>query len=340
MTEKKLRALVVGTGGLGRTWVTTIGAYEETEVAGMVDIRPDVAAAAARDLGLPDIYTGTELDEALEAVKPDFVVDVTTPSAHRDVVICALGYGVPVLGEKPMADSLESAREMIAASERSGKLYMVSQSRRYDPNLVALRQLIRDDLGAPGILNCDFYIGWHIGEFRHGLVHILLLDMGVHLMDMARYLSGEEPVAVYCEEFNPPWSWYHGLSSAIAIFEMTNGLRFTFRGSWSSEGRHTAWQGEWRVAGPHGSATWDGHGVPVAEIVTGPGGLTSQFETRIGTPPAGMPGYFAGSLRDFVRALKTGATPMGECHDNIKSLEMVFAAIESATKRERLFIGL
>jgi predicted dehydrogenase len=255
-------------------------------------------------------------------------------------VVQSLDSGVPVLGEKPMADSLERAREMVAASERSGTLYMVSQSRRYDANLVALRRLIEEELGPPGILNCDFYIGAHIGEFRHGLVHILLLDMGVHLMDMARYISGEEPVAVYCEEFNPPWSWYRGLSSASAIFEMTNGLRFTLRGSWSSEGRHTAWQGEWRVVGPCGTATWDGYAPPVAEIVTGPGELTSEFRTVTDAPPAGMPEYFAGSLRDFVQALKTGATPMGECHDNIKSLEMVFAAIESATKRERLPIGL
>jgi len=44
----------------------------------------------------------------------------------------------------------------------------------------------------------------------------------------------------------------------------------------------------------------------------------------------------AGSLRDFLHALRTGATPMGECHDNIKSLAMVFAAIESAATGRRV----
>jgi predicted dehydrogenase len=239
-----------------------------------------------------------------------------------------------------MADSLESAREMVAASERTGKLYMVSQSRRYEANLVALKRLIEEETGTPGILNCDFYIGAHFGEFRHGLIHILLLDMGVHLVDMARYLCGEEPVAVYCEEFNPPWSWHRGFSSATAIYEMTSGLRFTLRGSWCSEGRHTSWQGEWRAVGPNGSATWDGFGPPVAEIVTGTGDFISELETRVGRPETNMPEYFTGSLRDFIRALRTGSTPMGECHDNIKSLEMVFAAIDSATRRERVSIGL
>jgi predicted dehydrogenase len=46
----------------------------------------------------------------------------------------------------------------------------------------------------------------------------------------------------------------------------------------------------------------------------------------------------AGSLRDFIAALRTGTTPMGECHDNIKSLGMVFAAIESAATGRRVAI--
>jgi predicted dehydrogenase len=44
----------------------------------------------------------------------------------------------------------------------------------------------------------------------------------------------------------------------------------------------------------------------------------------------------AGSLQDFLHALRTGATPMGECHDNIKSLAMVFGAIESAATGRRV----
>ncbi len=51
-----------------------------------------------------------------------------------------------------------------------------------------------------------------------------------------------------------------------------------------------------------------------------------------------MPRGIAGSLRDFINALETGATPMGECHDNIKSLAMVFGAIESARTGQRILL--
>jgi predicted dehydrogenase len=343
VTGPPLRALVVGAGGLGQVWVKTIHAFEETEVAGIVDIRPGVAESAARNAGLEGIYLGTGVDEALHAVAPDFVVDVTIPSVHHEVVIQALEWGAPVLGEKPMSDSMEKARAMVAASERSGLLYMVSQSRRFDPNLFSFRELARQEAGLPlGILNADFYIGHHMETFRHGLQHVLLLDMGVHIFDKARFISGEEPVAVYCEDFNPHWSWLEGMSSASAIFEMTNGLRFTFRGSWVSEGRHTSWQSEWRAVGPHGSATWDGLTEPVAEVAIslGAGDWVSQFEQRTPTSMPEVQREFAGSLREFVRALRTGETPMGECHDNIKTLAMALGAIESAETKQRVEIDL
>jgi len=145
---------------------------------------------------------------------------------------------------------------------------------------------------------------------------------------------------VYCEEFNPPWSWYRGNACATAIFEMTGGLRYTYRGSWCSEGRHTSWESEWRAVGPNGSATWDGHGAPIADIVVERGGFHSKTQTITADVASDMPSGIAGSLRDFLNALKTGATPMGECHDNIKSLAMVFGAIESARTGKRVTIKL
>lgn len=335
----RFRALIVGAGSMGRAWGRNLKDCEQTEIAGWVDIRPDVAAQAAEELQLSGIYTGDDLGRALAETRPDFVVDVTVPEAHRDVTVQSLLAGYPVLGEKPMADTMEHAREMVAASERSGKLYMVSQSRRYNAQLAAFRRLITEKVGQPGILNSDFYIGAHFGGFRDEMPSPLLLDMAIHTLDAARYLSGADPLYVYCEEFNPPWSWYRGNACATAIFEMTGGLRYTYRGSWCSDGRHTSWEAEWRAVGPYGSATWDGASPPVAEIVTDHEGFFRPTETFVAeVPPA--PYGIAGSLRDFLNALETGATPMGECHDNIKSLAMVFAAIESAATGRRVPVPL
>jgi predicted dehydrogenase len=328
--SQKRRALVVGAGGLARSaWEPTIRQSEGAEIAGWIDIVPGAAEEAAQAAGLEQIYTGTDLDQALQTVQPDFVLDVTVPSAHRNVTIRSLEFGVPVLGEKPMSDSMESAREMVAASDRTGKLYVVSQMRRYDENLVALKGLIDQTVGPLGILNSDFYIGAHFGPLRHGLRHVLLVDMGVHIFDAARFLSGADPVSVYCDEFNPPWDWHQGYSSATCVFEMEGGIRYTFRGSWASEGFHTSWESEWRAVGARGTAVWDGRGTPAAETPV----ETDQFvwdHRLVVAEPTGGPKFFAGSLAAFLHALDTGETPWGECHDNLKTLAMAFSAIESA----------
>lgn len=332
------KAVIVGAGGMGRAWGKNLKDHPDVNVAGWVDLRPGAAAEAADALELSSVYAGDDLGKALAEVRPDFVVDVTIPEAHHNVTLEALAAGVPALGEKPMADSMEHARAMVAASERANKLYMVSQSRRYDGRIQAYRALIEKRVGPLGILNSDFYIGAHFGGFRDEMAHVLLLDMAIHTFDAARYISGADPVSVYCEEFNPQWSWYKGDACATALFEMTGGLRYAYRGAWCSEGRNTSWESDWRAVGPQGTATWDGANAPVADSVIQTGAFFSEAEAHTADVDPHVYGGIAGSLRDFLNALQTGATPMGECHDNIKSLAMVFAAIESADAGRRVTV--
>ena len=325
---------------MGRSWGRNLAACEDVTIAGWIDVRLDAATEAVAALSLSDVYVGADLEDAIGATQADFVVDVTVPESHYDVTLTALRHGLPVLGEKPMADNMARAREMVAAADRAGQLYMVSQSRRYHAGLQALHRLIADEVGPLGVLNSDFYLGAHFGGFRDQMSSPLILDMAIHTLDAARYLSDADPVAVYCEEFNPPWSWYRGNASATAIFEMSGGLRYTYRGSWCGEGRPTSWEGDWRAVGPRGTATWDGEGAPAADIVVSTDGFMSSTRPETAQVDTTIPTGIAGSLRDFLHALETGATPMGECHDNIKSLAMVFAAIESAATGRRTAIEL
>lgn len=330
------RALLVGAGSMGRAWARTLSSDERVELVGWVDRSRSTVDDACGETGIDVPGRYESLGQALVCA-PDFVVDVTVPEAHHEVTLQALGAGLPVLGEKPMSSSMEHARKMVAASEKAGKLYMVSQSRRYNAGLRALRSAIHGNLGGLGIVNADFYLGPHFGGFRDEMDSPLLLDMAIHTFDAARYLSGADPVAVYAEEFNPSWSWYRGNGCATALFEMSCGLRFTYRGSWCAEGRMTSWESEWRAVGPRGTVTWDGTAAPQMELVTGPDGffsMTSALEVEVPPIKEGI----AGSLDEFLRALDTRETPNGECQDNIKSLAMVFGAIESARRRQRVDI--
>jgi predicted dehydrogenase len=328
------RALIVGAGGMGKAWGRTLQSCADTEVVGWVDVRPEAAEAAKAELGLEGIVTGSNLAKAAEAASPDFVVDVTVPEAHCEVTVTSLGMGLPVLGEKPMAASMQEARRMVEASERAGKLYMVSQSRRYDSRIVAFRDFVQRSLGSVGIVNADYYMGVHVGGYRDEMPSPLLLDMAIHTFDQMRFITGLDAVSVYAEEFNPSWSWYKGDASAMAIFELENGARFTYRGSWCAEGCMTSWESDWRVVGERGTAVWS-HDTMRAETVKKTEGFFSEFDAHAIEPVPVLPGI-EGSLREFLDALETGKTPNGECHDNIKSLSMVFSAMASSRSGRRV----
>jgi predicted dehydrogenase len=323
---------------MGQGWAKNLTQHPDVDLSGWVDIRPDAAAAAAVANELTVPFTGDDLARALAEVRPDFLVDVTSPEAHHDVTIAALNAGVPVLGEKPMASTMDEARRMVTASDRSGKLYMVSQSRRYNRQLSAYRELIRNRLGRVGILNADFYIGAHFGGFRDAMPSPLVLDMAIHTFDEARFITGLDPVAVYAEEFNPVWSWYQGDAAATAMFEMENQVRFTYRGSWCAEGCHTSWDADWRTVGEFGTAIWEENDMPFAQIVVNSGGFFSETEEVMAAVEPGREGI-EGSLDEFLAALRSGNMPNGECHDNIKSLAMVFAVIASSSAKRRVAIS-
>lgn len=332
------RCLVVGAGGISHAWFPPLLA-EGVEIVALVDLRLDAAREQIARFGLSCPAT-TDLEAALAAHRPDFVLDLTTPEAHHAVTTTALRAGCHVLGEKPMAATMEEAREMVRVSEETGRLYMVNQSRRWDVNHDAIRlTLAEGKLGDVTTLNCDFFLGAHFGGFREEMDHVLILDMAIHHFDLARFLSGADPEFVYAHEFNPKGSWYRGAASAVCVFEMTGGVVFTYRGSWCPEGFPTSWNGNWRIIGERGTLLYEQDQEPRAQVVVEDTGFARPLADIAITPsPLAFP-TFHGALREMLHFLDTGEKPQTECHDNLKSLAMVFAAIESATRRERVPVG-
>jgi predicted dehydrogenase len=315
-----LPVVAVGAGAMGRHWLATLHASPEVELTGIVDLDLDAAHRAAVELGLPDLPVGPDAVALAAATGARAVVDVTVPVAHHPVTTAALFAGLPVLGEKPAADTLARALSLAAAAEVTGQLFVVSQNRRWNPQVAALRGLV-EDLGTVGAVTTEFFRGPHFGGFRDQMAHPLLVDMAIHPFDTARHLLGAEPVSVSCQTWNPAWSWYAGDASATAVFEMSDGSRYTYTGSWCAPGAETSWNGVWRISGEHGTALWDGDNEPVLDAET-------PATPRPRSPHDGI----AGSLAVFVEALRTGVAPMGEVHENLLSLAMVEAAVESATR--------
>ena len=332
------RCVVVGAGGISSAWFPPL-IEENVEIPAVVDLRLDAARQAVAEHGLR-CEASTDLAAALAEHRPDFVLDLTVPEAHCSVTTTALRAGSHVLGEKPMAATMDEAREMVRVSEETGKLYMVNQSRRWDAKHDAARRTLADGkIGDVTTINCDFFLGAHFGGFRDEMEHVLILDMAIHHFDLARFMTGADPVAVYAHEFNPKGSWYRGAAAATCVFEMTNGVVFTYRGSWCSEGFPTSWNGNWRFIGERGTLLYEQDQDPRGQVVAGDEGFTRPLADLQITPSPLTAVTFHGALREMLTFLRTGEKPQTECHDNIKSLAMVFAAIESARRGERVRVG-
>jgi predicted dehydrogenase len=163
--------------------------------------------------------------------------------------------------------------------------------------------------------------------------------MAIHTLDAARFMSGKVPLAVYCHQSNPINSWWAHGAVANAIFEMSDGVVFTYRGSWAAEGANTSWDSAWRIVGTKGTILWDGADRLEGNAVAGTEGFFRPLvpvEISVASPHE-TDGH-ASVIGAFLDALETGKTPETVGTDNFKSLSMVFAAIESSRHGRRVEI--
>ncbi len=318
-----MKVIQVGIGGMGNVWLRTVQASSEVEFAGFVEINPAIAQEQAAKYGLDPKLIFSSLPEALRAVKADGVIDVTPPRFHREVSLTALEAGIPVLSEKPLADTLESAQEIVRKANETGVLHMVAQNYRYSAPAQTLKQtLARGELGRVGAVTIDFFKGPHFGGFREEMPYPLIIDMSIHHFDMLRFFLDSNPVSIFGRSWNPPWSWFRGDASASVILEFANGVFASYNGSWCSTGRETPWNANWRFECEKGVIALENDHVFTQ--------LTGQ--EAVAVPPVDCPLLAqAYLLHEFYLAVTQGHKPATVCQDNIKSLGIVFDTVKSFT---------
>lgn len=329
---------------MGARWATALSQSplrKRVELAALVDVDRAVADSVRTANGFANAMVATDLETALNEVQADIVFDVAVPAARKDLVLTAFRHGCDVLTEKPMAASMGDATAILAASATSGRLHAVTQNRRFKQSIRRIRQFLASGaIGELSAMHCDFFVGAHFGGFRDVMEHVLLLDMAIHTFDAARFMSGKDALAVYCQETNPKGSWYAQGAAANAIFEMSDGVTFNYRGSWAAEGANTSWEATWRIIGSKGTLLWDGEDGISAHVVDGDEGFFRPLRA-VPIPEwsdTSVTGEHTSVIEDFLDALDGRGAPESVGTDNIKSLAMVFAAIESALQRQRMSV--
>jgi predicted dehydrogenase len=339
----ELRVALVGCGSMSRTWLQAAAKIPGLRIVGLADLDAERARRRAEEFSLNDVFVAPDVHAVIAGCRPDLIFDVVVPAARHGVVSAGLAAGCHVLSEKPMAETLPDARDLVERAKAAGRLHAVVQNRRYVAGVRRIARALRSGvIGSITSVHADFFLAPHFGGFREEMAHVLLLDMAIHGFDALRCMTGLAALGVYCREWNPAGSWYRQGSSAAAIFELENDAVFVYRGSWCAQGVPTSWECGWRFIGSKGALTWDGADQIRIEVVGG-GERNGLFDSlaSIEAPelsPDDRIGGHLGVLSDFISAVRSGNEPETVGRDNIRSLAMVFGAIESADSGRRVEI--
>jgi predicted dehydrogenase len=312
------------------------------DVVGLVDVRLEAAQEKAKEFSL-NAPLLTDYGKAIRDIPADVIFDCTIPAVHKEVASTALRTGLHVVEEKPLALTLEDGAELVRLARAAGKFHVITQNRRFTRGIRLLRSMIAEGaIGEVTAVHTDFFIGPHFGGFREQMRHVLLADMAIHPFDAIRFLLQGNAESVFCEEWTPKNSWYEHGCTVVAIFRMAKQVRFTYRASWCADGFRSSWDASWRIVGTEGTLFWDGlEDVRAERLRFTPGAFLNDAETilpRSEPDPAETRGHFS-VMRQFVEALRGGAPPETRSEDNIHSLAMVIAAIESAESGERVEVS-
>ncbi len=195
----KKNLVVIGYGGMG-TWHTQHALKSDVvNLAGIYDIKEE-KNALARERG---IFAYDSLEAVLADPKVDMITVAVPNDSHIDIVLKGLQAGKHVLSEKPVAMNLAELDEMLAAAEKSGKVFSVHQNRRFDVDFLAMKHL--KETGELGeFINIESRIhgsrgipsDWR-GEKEHG--GGMVLDWGVHIIDQVLQLFDEKIEKLYCK---------------------------------------------------------------------------------------------------------------------------------------------
>ncbi|MBS1120185.1 MAG: oxidoreductase domain protein [Deltaproteobacteria bacterium] len=181
---------MIGAGAWGLNHVRVIAAEPRCELAAVVD--PDLAAIDRVRALAPQASIYRDPEHAFADASIDAIVVATPAPTHAPLACGALAAGKHVLVEKPLALSLDEAREIERAAGLSGKVVLVGHLMLFHPAVVRLRELVRSD--ALGRLHYVHSTRANLGRLRRD--ENALWSFGPHELSMLDYLLELTPTTV------------------------------------------------------------------------------------------------------------------------------------------------
>ena len=212
--DDRLRAGVIGLGWAGQQHMRGYAEAVNVDLVALSGMEFDAQQQLGDIYGIAENHRYPDWRELVDHGQLDLVSIATPTTLHAPIAVAALDAGMHVLCEKPMAENADTARLMVEAAERNDRVLDVSFNHRRRGPVQALKKIID-----AGVLGQIYYAkaGWLRREGIPGLSSWFtrkatagggpLMDLGVHMLDIALYLLGEPPVrtatAATYAEFGP-----------------------------------------------------------------------------------------------------------------------------------------
>jgi len=290
------------------------------------------------------------------------VVDICTPGdSHAEIAIAAAQAQKAILCEKPLANTVAEAEQMLAAVTRAGVVHMLCHNYRRCPAVALAKRII--DEGQLGeihhyrgvylqdwIVDPEFPRVWRLEKARAGSGS--LGDILSHTMDLSRYLVGE-PVEVsgqlktfVSERPLPGDPTRRGKvdvdDAAQALVKFASGAIGYYEGTRFAPGRKN--YNRLEINGAKGSLVWDLERMNELDLYV-EGGPLSGFRTISVTdgqhpyiaawwPPGHIIGYehsFTHTVHDFIRGISEGKSPRPNFEDGLQNQRVLDAIERSAS---------
>lgn len=306
----------------------------------------EVVAAADRDaerlklaqetLGLRPNRCFRDVREAFATVEADFCTVVTPPDTHERVVDAALEHGLDILCEKPIAETLEASIRVADKVKAAGRKMGVTMSHRFDRDKTTLRRELRsgrngklDYLVCRFTCDCRKFGSW--GKFRHEMANPLMVEGAVHHLDILADLVGARCETIYAQTWNPKWGEFAGDSQGLVTMQFENGARALYEGAKTNAVGMNCWGQEYiRAECEKATLILNWRHLERHEHRSGGSGPRREGQ---GEPVALLEqAKWANSwlIEKFVNWIESGMPMETNVEDNLQSMALITAAIESS----------
>lgn len=334
----KLGMAVIGAGAIAQRNAREAARTGLVKIAGVYDPNNKVAVQLARGMSTA-AYAGFE--QALGHREVEAVLISTPHYLHRDQAVRAAECGKHVLVEKPLANTLAEARDMIAACAGNGVSLTVNYSFRYLPKIRKARELVHSgvlgDITGIQILSHQFkdpgyWLGarsnspddWRASKARSG--GGLLIMSTCHPIDYIYYITGLKATRVYSE--------YGTLNSSAEVEDIigvtcrfNNGAVGIVNASSIMRGFE---QGEERIWGTRGTMVISADGLSVYSTRPVENRKPGRIHTWKKFPESS---WTADWISGFVRAVREGRPPDIGARDGWENLAFITSSYESLQEK-------